>query len=394
MRVVIASASHSAHLSGVERHAINLSRALGSQEEIERVHLVAAPWQKGLFEDALSHEDTKVSLHIARLGRDAFRRNLWYYTQLPELASKFSADIVHLAFPMPLKPSAFHCPTVVSLHDLYPFAVPENFGFPKVLVNRMVLTQCLNAVQAIACVSRSTYSDLFDFDPLLAQCKANVIPNSVEPPSGSFLTGETSRWSDLPFLLCVAQHRRNKNILLALRVFRRLLVEGHIAPKARLIVVGISGPDTSRIKDFIATSGMCNRVVLASGLSDHELQSLYKGCDVLLAPSITEGFGLPVVEGLLAGCRVVCSTIPAHCEFGEGYCHFVTLGPGDEAGFVGSIVAALSETKPAPVTLPHLTSSCIGRSYLDLYRNLFVQGCASPQQSCSFPVRKKGHALP
>jgi len=387
-------ASHSDHISGVERHAINLSRSLLLQEEIEHIHLVVAPWQKQLLEDTFFHEDASITLHIGRLGRDAVRRNSWYYNQLPEVAGKLGADIVHLAFPMPVKANAFRCCTVVSLHDLYPYAVPENFGFPKVLVNRIVLAQCLGAAHAIACVSRSTYSHLFAFDPLLAQSKATIIPNSVESSYVSSSKLGTPLWDDAPFLLCVAQHRRNKNILFALRLFRRLLSEGHIARETRLIIVGVPGPETPKIRDFIATSGMARNVVLTSGLTDYDLQSLYRRCDVLLAPSTAEGFGLPVVEGLLAGCRVVCSNIAAHREFGEGHCRFVSLGFGDEARYMESIVAALNEAKPVPINLPELTSHRIGRSYLDLYRNLVQCKTTSERQSCSPTIQQKGHALP
>ena len=394
MRVVIALASHSAQLSGVERHAINLSRALLLQDEIQQVHLVGAPWQQELLQGSLIDHDARLSLHAALLGRSAWQRNMWYYHRLPEIAAKLGADIVHLAYPMPVKRGAFPCPTVVSLHDLYPYVVPENFGFPRVLVNRIVLRQCLNTAQAIACVSRSTYFDLFNLYPKLAQTKASIIPNSVEPPTTLPFRGAEERWGSAPFLLCVAQHRPNKNILLALRIFRRLLSETRIPSTTRLFVVGITGPETSRIKDFIASSGLTDRVVLASGLSDYELQWLYRRCEVLLAPSTAEGFGLPVVEALLVGCRIVCSSIPAHREFGEGHCHFVSMGPEDEDRFMESTIAALAERKPAAVTLPHLTPGRIGQSYLDLYRNLVAHGISSQQHPYPLPIQKKGHALP
>ncbi len=392
MRVVIASASHSAHLSGVERHAMNLSRALCLQEEIQSVHLVAAPWQRNLFEDTRRPENAKLSLHISDLGRNAFLRNLWYYTHLPQVVHELRADIVHFAFPMPLNASAFHCSTVVSLHDMYPFSMPENFGFPKVLVNRMVLHQCLNAAHAIACVSRSTYSELFNYHPSLALSKASVIPNAVESPPRYCPEDSIARLTKAPFFLCVAQHRRNKNILLVLSVFRSLLDLALIAQNTRLVIVGIAGPETPRIRHFIARSGMTAQVVLTSGLEDHELQALYGACDVLLAPSTAEGFGLPVVEAILTGCRVVCSNIPAHREFGEGHCRFVSLGPGDEARLTNSIVAALREKKPPPVTLPQLTSEYIGQSYLALYRKFVPSATSSRQQGYSFTVQEKGHA--
>jgi hypothetical protein len=45
MKVLIALASSSGQLSGVQRHAINLARCLLTREEVTHVHLVVAPWQ-------------------------------------------------------------------------------------------------------------------------------------------------------------------------------------------------------------------------------------------------------------------------------------------------------------------------------------------------------------
>ena len=130
MKIVIALASHSAQLSGVERHAINLARCLISRAEITEVHLVAAPWQENLVRDTAPRGDARLHVHTASLGKSPLSRNLWFCFQLPRLAAQLKADIVHFAYPMPLQRGAFHCQTVVSLHDLYPYDISGNFGFP------------------------------------------------------------------------------------------------------------------------------------------------------------------------------------------------------------------------------------------------------------------------
>jgi hypothetical protein len=62
----------------------------------------------------------------------------------------------------------FACPTMVTLHDLYPYEMPMNFGFPKFIFNRMVLQQCLRNTDAIACVSETT---LFRLKQVHAECR-------------------------------------------------------------------------------------------------------------------------------------------------------------------------------------------------------------------------------
>lgn len=71
------------------------------------------------------------------------------------------------------------------------------------------------------------------------------------------------------------------------------------------------------------------------GIGDHELARLYAAAAVVAVPSITEGFGLPVIEGLSAGAPVVSSTGGALPEAGAGLVD--TVDPDDTAGWSDAI---------------------------------------------------------
>jgi glycosyltransferase involved in cell wall biosynthesis len=330
-------------------------------------------------EDAAPSADVRLQLHAAPIRNSAPSRNLWYYAQLPKQAAQFKADIVHLAYPAPVRKGALHCPVVVTLHDLYPYDIPINFGFPKVLFNRAVLQQCLRAVDAIACVSQSTLSRLEQFNSLLAR-KAAIIYNSVEPFNAE--DGNVSPpWHTQPFLLCVAQHRRNKNIQLVLDAFQRLLKARQIAANTQLLIVGIQGPETSAIETFIASAGISRNVVLLNGISDAKLNWCYRNCGLVVAASTLEGFGLPVAEALLAGCHVVCSDIFAFREVGGAHCRYVSLGPQQVESFASAIRATLNMQKPQPIALPHLSTDSIGDKYMKLYRSLLPTPAANVRSS-------------
>ena len=370
MKILIALASCSADLSGVQRHAINLAHSLLSRTEISQVHLIAAPWQQQMVGNAIASviKDTRLHLHAADIGNSAMSRNMWFYRQLPEIAAGLNVDLVHLAYPMPLNRPAFHCPVVVTLHDLYPYDIPGNFGFLRVFFNRAVLRQSIKAADTIVCVSQSTQTRLDDIESHLAPHNAVVIHNSVEPPD--FAAMVKPAWVSAPFLLCVAQHRRNKNIPLALRVFKRLQDSHRLPFDTRLQIVGIPGPDTAAIKRCIGKLHLADHVDLRQGVPEHELQWCYGNCLLLLAPSVVEGFGLPVAEALLAGCHVVCSDIPIFRETGGNRCHYATLGPHAEDSFVAAALAALDSPPAAPVALPNLSVQIIADQYIQLYRSL------------------------
>ncbi len=177
-------------------------------------------------------------------------------------------------------------------------------------------------------------------------------------------------WGSQPFLLCVAQHRRNKNILLALRAFERLLRAHQLAPQTRLLIVGIPGPDTSLIEQFVTTAGLAQRVIFLNGISDELLHWCYSNCQLLLAPSTIEGFGLPVAEALLAGCRIVCSDISAFRELGGNHCHYVPLGSQAVEAFADAVRIVISQDSQESVDLPQLSAPVIAEQYMQLYQSL------------------------
>ncbi len=61
-------------------------------------------------------------------------------------------------------------------------------------------------------------------------------------------------------------------------------------------------------------------------LDDDELIAAYQRAEALLFPSAGEGFGLPVLEAMAAGCTVLASDLPAHNEVADP----TMLLPADE----------------------------------------------------------------
>jgi glycosyltransferase involved in cell wall biosynthesis len=371
MRIVVVAVSANRAMSGVTRHATNLVQGLLMRPDVSALHLLVAPWEYNFVCESISRKDARLHIHPIQLQRGTVKRNLWYYRTLPCVAKQLHADIVHIAYPSPIRASAFPCPVVVTLHDLYPYDIPSNFGFPKVLFNQIILQQCLKSANAIACVSDSTKLRLRIRLPW-ALPKAVTIFNCVESGPIPSKPPFVSTWDGAPFFLCVAQHRRNKNIMTALSAFRSLIARNKISLKTRLVVVGMPGPESESLYDFVRANHLTERVAFVSGISDAALQWCYRNCELLLAPSTLEGFGLPVIEGRFAGCRIVCSDIPAFREVGGQECRFVELVPRAEELFAEAIVASLRGPRPSPAQLPHLAPGHVSEQYMKLYETLLV----------------------
>jgi glycosyltransferase involved in cell wall biosynthesis len=393
MKILIAAASFASNMSGLQRHALNVARCLLREPEIDALHLVIAPWQRSFVQAAGFLHNARIVTHVAEMDRSSLSRNLWYYRKLPELAGQLGVDLVHLTYPMPVNAAAFHCPTLVTLHDLYPYEIPMNFGFPKFIFNRIVLQQCLRNIDAIACVSDITLLRLRQYLPIAVWRKALRIYNCVEAEPIQNAQPPITSLRDQPFLLCVAQHRRNKNIPLLIRTFHRFLRAGQVTPAMKLVIVGIPGPETRDIHCLVSTLGLGDSVRFLEGVSDSELQWCYTHCEVVLSPSAVEGFGLPVSEALLAGCRIVCSDIPAFREVADGQCRFVTLERNAEEMLAAAIVAALNDPKPSPKSMPQFSAPVLGRQYTSLYRKLITSAIPSKNATVAAsinPAHRKG----
>ncbi len=370
MRLLLVAVSSNTQLSGVTRHAANVARCLVLNSRIEAVDVIAAPWECQMLRAAIGFEDPRLHIHSVDPGRHNVARNLWYFFDLPEIAAQLEADVVHYSYPAPLNWRKMRSPVIVTVHDLYPWDIPENFGFPRVLFNRVVQRQCERAADALACVSDATLERLRKWEPASVAARATRIYNSLEPVRGRMGRSPVEQCRSVPFLLCVAQHRRNKNIDLALRTLGRLLRAKAVHPEMMLLVVGIPGPETESLRRRIRSEEIGQHVVLLSGIPEPELQWCYRNCEALLAPSLTEGFGLPVAEGLLAGCRIVCSDIPPFRELGGEHCNYLALGENEEEAFAAAIRSALRQPRKGPVALSQISGETIAGEYMALYRRL------------------------
>jgi len=164
-----------------------------------------------------------------------------------------------------------------------------------------------------------------------------------------------------------------------------------LAPQTRLLIVGIPGPDTSFIEQLVTTAGLTQSVIFLNGISDALLHWCYRNCELLLAPSTIEGFGLPVAEALLVGCRIVCSDIPAFRELGGSHCHYVPLDSQAVEAFAAAVRVVTSQDSNESVALPQLSAPVIAEQHMQLYQSLLSAPYAVTRlQKTSFLSHREG----
>ncbi|MBD2445799.1 glycosyltransferase family 4 protein [Nostoc sp. FACHB-152] len=374
MHILIAALHRPIQPTGVCRHAANLARCLAENNEVTQVSLIIGTWQQHYFEKAFSLDSAKIKLISVNIKNSSVIRNSWFLGSLPQLANNLAPDIVHLSFPVPFIRAKFNAPVVTTIHDLYPYECPDNFGFPQVWFNRLFLKQCIHNSDGLACVSQVTLDKLKLYFPYISSNKEiDVIYNYVdfdnlEPKIPKQLPENSS------FLLSVAQHRQNKNLDLLIKAYSWLLDNQKLPLETKLVIVGSSGPETQNIKNLISNLSLDNKVTLLAAINDPELCWLYQNCQVFVIPSSIEGFCLPLAEALYWNSLMVCSNIPIFREIGTSNCTYFNLGENAVNNLIQAIIQSINKPNLANHTnVDCFKKSNIAKQYLNLYYQLCLE---------------------
>jgi glycosyltransferase involved in cell wall biosynthesis len=371
MHVLISALHRASKPTGVCRYAANLAECLADTPEITKVTLIVGSWQREYFATAFSLCFNKINIVSVDIKNSSLSRNSWFLLGLPKLAHQLSPNLVHLSFPLPFVRSLFPCPVISTVHDLYPYELPENFGKIQATFNRLFLQQCVGQSDALTCVSQTTLDRLrFFFPQLPAQQESTVIYNvvdfkEVQPEAPKFFRGKES----IPFLLSVAQHRKNKNLNLLIYSYGFLLRMKKIDAATKLILVGSQGPETENLMRQIEDLKLQNNVHLLSSINDGELSWLYQQCQSFIMPSSIEGFCLPLAEAMHLSCKVVCSDIPIFREIGSVECVYFSLQDNP----IGNLAQAISQVMQQPPLVSksgQFSKLNITKQYLQFYSSI------------------------
>ncbi|MBW4421984.1 MAG: glycosyltransferase family 4 protein [Myxacorys californica WJT36-NPBG1] len=373
MHILIAVLHRPSQPTGVCRHAANLARCLADLDQISQVTLVTGAWQKTYFETAFALSSPKIKIFGIDIKNSSISRNLWFLFGLPRVVKQLAPNIVHLAFPLPFLKSRFPCPVVATIHDLYAYQFPENFGYRQALFNRLFFQQCIQSSDGLTCASKATLGDLKDYFPeVVSRKKTSVIYNFVDFEQVAAKRPKALHGNfDAPTILCVGQHRKNKNIDLLIKAYALLRNTGRLNEATRLIIVGSSGPETDTLVHLIQELSLENSVLLLSAIDDNELCWLYQNCQLFVIASALEGFCIPLVEALYFSCKVVCSDIPIFREIGLSSCSYFDLA-GDAVKSLAQSIDHTLESVVLNKSDVHLRflKSAIATQFLQFYSEL------------------------
>ncbi|WP_205910194.1 glycosyltransferase [Rhizobium rhizophilum] len=281
------------NLSGVQRYAGNIVNAL-DQTEAARGSTLLFP--KGVRHPVYERLD---AVEVGALGGYG-----WEQVELPIAAR--GRRLLNLCNMAPVIKSE----QIVCIHDTNVLSSPDSYTRGFRAAYRSLQPLFARRAVRIATVSHASARQIARYLPI-SLSQIVVLPNGHEhallwdADLASLPAELPVHEGDRPFVLAIGSGARHKNMALLVEIAPWLDTSG-------INVVIAGGNDIGDREDRTLPGNVhrCGRV------SDNDLAYLLDHALCLAFPSLTEGFGLPIVEAMARGCPVVssdCASMPEVC---------------------------------------------------------------------------------
>lgn len=149
-----------------------------------------------------------------------------------------------------------------------------------------------------------------------------------------------------PILLYVGRLAASKRVSVLIEALPHL-------PDAHAAIVGddadVYGVEAQHCRELAERLGVADRVHFLGQVDDRELADVYRGADMLVIPSLHEGYCLPVVEAMASGLPVIAARATALPEtVGDAGLTFTPDDAQDLARQVSKVLHSIREPKSEP----------------------------------------------
>jgi glycosyltransferase involved in cell wall biosynthesis len=236
-------------------------------------------------------------------------RLAWDLHGIAESVKTARMDLLHMT--RFAAPRAVDRPFVVTVHDLIPLQLPEYQASLPSRIQSQLARRTVSQATRIIVPSRYVAGDVTRMLGVPPE-RVDVIPMGVSLPNNPIPPALLSA----PYVLHAGGFDVRKNLSALIDAFG--LAATALGPEWRLVLLG--APHTGNaavyppLGPIIEQAGLRDRVVLTGRVSDLEKHALYRHATIAVAPSISEGFGLPILEAMAHGVPVIASNRTSHPE--------------------------------------------------------------------------------
>ncbi len=256
-------------------------------------------------------------------GTRMLNKTIWMQIRLAQQIKQIQPDLCH--FTNHVAPLWFPLPYILTIHDMTLWLYASTHPIRRLVSMRPLIPFAARRAAAIITVSRSAKNDIVRLLGVPEE-KIHVI---YEAPGQAFQPRtephEQARRNDpglaavrraynLPpnYLLHVGTLEPRKNLVRLMEAFARLRHRGAISH--HLVLVGHPGWKWRELLAAVERLELDGAVHFLGYVPDQKLPALYNLADLLVYPSLYEGFGLPVIEAMASGLPVVTTPNGALAE--------------------------------------------------------------------------------
>ena len=221
---------------------------------------------------------------------------------------------------------------ILTVHDLGFLRNPDWFKRNRAVYYKKMIKKSVAYADRIIADSCATADDLMIFmgvDPDII----DVVPLGVDDhfkPADEDAMAHVRKKYDLPdrFYLYVGTLEPRKNIPRLVEAYSKVAVDS----KLDLVIAGRDGWKVKPIYKALRKSRARERIHLPGFVEQQDLSAVYSCADILIWPSLWEGFGLPPLEAMACGTPVVTSNVSSMPEMLEHSA--IMVDPFDVASIV------------------------------------------------------------
>ena len=236
---------------------------------------------------------------------------------------------------------------VVTVYDLIPEVLPHIYlQAPGLRRRYRARHQLVRAADHVLTISDSASADVVRYlgipEDRVTSIGAGVTPGFTPPADRAAAAADTRKavpgLTD-PYVVYNGAIEPRKNVEALVEAFAQAPPD--VRSRWQLVIVCSLKPNQRNHLEVLARRlGIEGRLVLAGYVPDATLRLLYQGCDLMMFPSLYEGYGLPIAEALACGAAVIASGTSSMQEL---VAPSATFDPSSIDSMAGALSRALTD---------------------------------------------------
>ena len=306
--------------TGMGQHLLHLLQGLDSLDDKDQQYMLLAPRFRRAYTvraPQLSDRfrEVEVVSALARLGENV-EQVWWEQVGIVLAGMRQKIDLLHC--PYWSSPLWSPWPTVVTVHDVIQFVLPE-YAWRKISrVYFGLVSAGARRAQAVITVSECSKQDIMKIiglGPERIHVIGNAVDASLYPVRDAWLLASVrERYGIAPrFVLYFGGFDMRKNVPRLIEAYARL--PEALRREYQLVIAGryqhLGHPLYPDPRQTVRRLGLEGNVIFTGQIREQDKAPLYSAATVFAFPSLYEGFGMPVLEAMACGTPVVTSNVSA-----------------------------------------------------------------------------------